>query len=90
MKALGDSWRLLETPRDSWRLACKGKWQAYIDDGRGVGIPTIMGLALSSRKLPWEVANYFLYMEIWSQMSQLDLETSSGVGWSQYFAIYFF
>ena len=73
----------------SWRLACKGKWQAYIDGGRGVGIPTIMGLALSSRKLPWEVENYFLYMEIWSQTSQLNLETSSGIGWSQYFTIYF-
>ena len=51
----------------SWRLACKGKWLAYIDGGRGVGIPTIMGLALTSRKLPWEVENYFLYMEIRSQ-----------------------
>ena len=28
-------------------------------------------------------------MEIWSQTSQLNLETSSGVGWSQSFAIYF-
>ena len=40
--------RLLGT----WRLACNGDEQAFIDGGRGVGIPIIMGLALSSRKVP--------------------------------------
>ena len=44
MKALGNL-EILE-------LDCNGNGQAFIEGGRGVGIPIIMGLALSSRKIP--------------------------------------
>jgi len=36
----------------------------------------IMGLALSSKKFPWEVANRFLFMEIHSQTTQLEIDSN--------------
>ena len=49
MKALGN---LEIQSLGTSRLAYNGNGQAFIDGGEGVGIPIIMGLALSSRKLP--------------------------------------
>ena len=49
IKALSAFSRLLRALEGS---LANGKWQAYIDGGRGVGMPTIVGLALSSRKVP--------------------------------------
>ena len=49
MKALGN---LEIQSLGTSRLACNGNELAFIDGGRGVGIPIIVGLDLSSRKLP--------------------------------------
>ena len=49
MKALGN---LEIKSLGTSRLAFNGNELAFIDGGRGVGIPIIVGLALSSRKLP--------------------------------------